>query len=206
MYSAYVIIITNKRELTWSGRRRRCDGWPKLPLHFCFLLVYFWSFFSVSPCASAFSLCLLSLSFSFVLSSCVVRLSVVLPFLLVFYLFLVSRCYVLSSFPPLFSFASICPGGSATGDEASWCSCFGWQFLSVSVSFASPVFPWFFLCSSLGYSSGFFSLVCVFGPLSLGLSLFPASFLQSFFGPPSPICHDLSLVFIARECHGVVFR
>jgi hypothetical protein len=125
MYNTYVIIITKKRELTWSGWRRRCGGWPKLPLHFCFLLVYFWSFFSVSPYASAFSLCLLSLFFSFVLSSCVVRLSVVLPFLLVFYQFSVSRCYVLSSFTPLFSFASVYSGGGATGDEASWCSCVG---------------------------------------------------------------------------------
>jgi hypothetical protein len=169
MYSTYVIIITKKRELTWSGRQRwrRCGGWPKLPLHFCFLLVYFWSFFSVSPCASAFSLCLLSLFFSFVLSSFVVRLSVVLPFLLVFFLFSVSQCYVLSLFTPLSLSRPSVQGGGGTGDEASWCSCVGWQFLSVSVSFASPVFPWFFLCSSLGYSSGFLSLVCVFGPLEV---------------------------------------
>ena len=80
------------------------EGWlTHVPLCFCFFLSHlFWSpVFSLSLCSSSFSpLCSLD--------SCVVRLSVVLPFLLVFYLFSVSRCYVLSVFTPLFSFASVC--------------------------------------------------------------------------------------------------
>jgi len=69
-------------------------------------------------------------------------------------------------------------GVGATGDEASWCSCVGWpMLLSVSVSFAFSVFPWFFCVLRWVTPPVFiFSGLCFRPPLSPAS---PRSFVSS---------------------------